>query len=96
MSMHMDNVPPATTTYNLIHTLKTVYIKLLQSYCFAVSYSVFLFKFFCQSHRAFRKFLLLQGDMPTFCFEVLHHFWQVPVAYWLVTPIIERQMAAEA
>jgi len=48
------------------------------------------------SHRVFRKFLSLQGDTPTFRFKVSYHFWQGLIAYWLVTSIIDWQMATEA
>jgi len=47
----------------------------LDLYSFTVDFSVFLHEFFCQSHTNFRKFLSLQGDTPTFRFEVLYHFW---------------------
>jgi len=57
----------------------------------------FLLEFFCQNYRlSVNSVLSLQGDTPTFSFEVLYHFWQGLVAYWLVTSTIDRQIAVEA
>jgi len=88
--MHFPAISPFLSdrvTYNLICTLKLCICSLT---VLQLAYSVFLLEFFCQNHRlSVNSVLLLQGDMPTFRFEVLYHFWQGLVAYWLVISIID-------
>jgi len=62
-----------------------------------LAFRVFLLElFFRTTGLSVNSVLSLQGDMPTFCFEVLYHFCQGLVVYWLFTSIFDRQMVSEA
>jgi len=77
--------------YNLIRTLKLCILNYCNRTVLQLPYSVFILEFFCQNLRKFSSIIVRGHTHISF-----RSFVPFLVVYWLVTSIIDWQMAAEA